>query len=399
MTGAARDRPEPRATRRRARRSAGCSAPELRWVLRRPRTLVMLGAVRADPGADRDRRRSRPPRRAGPRADRRDRRQRARPAGRRADPRAGAAAAAGRRRWRRRTRSPASPPHGTLRGLLLAPVGRLRLVGMKAFGVLVVAVARDRRDRGRRRAGRAWCVVGGADGSWSRCPAPPSGSARRWAGSRSSSPGRSGSSPRSARSRSPSRRSPSTRWSCSPRVLGGLIVFGVLERDPGAGLAAALPADLRLDGRGRRAARPAARSTVCVESTLRALCYLALGGGLTVVPDAAPRRLTPARGRMAAWPNSSTTPRSPTALDGLPGWTRDGDALVPHREAAVVPRGDRRWWTGSRSSPRRSDHHPDIDIRWRTLTFRCSTHSEGGITELDVALAAAISEQIDAAGS
>jgi ABC-2 type transport system permease protein len=29
---------------------------------------------------------------------------------------------------------------GTLRGLLLAPVGRLRLVGMKAFGVLVVAV-------------------------------------------------------------------------------------------------------------------------------------------------------------------------------------------------------------------------------------------------------------------
>jgi ABC-2 type transport system permease protein len=30
--------------------------------------------------------------------------------------------------------------HGTLRGLLLAPVGRLRLVGMKAFGVLLVAV-------------------------------------------------------------------------------------------------------------------------------------------------------------------------------------------------------------------------------------------------------------------
>jgi len=30
---------------------------------------------------------------------------------------------------------------GTLRGLLLAPVDRLRLVGMKAFGVLVVAVA------------------------------------------------------------------------------------------------------------------------------------------------------------------------------------------------------------------------------------------------------------------
>lgn len=30
--------------------------------------------------------------------------------------------------------------HGTLRGLLLAPVGRVRLVGIKAFGVLVLAV-------------------------------------------------------------------------------------------------------------------------------------------------------------------------------------------------------------------------------------------------------------------
>jgi 4a-hydroxytetrahydrobiopterin dehydratase len=26
------------------------------------------------------------------------------------------------------------------------------------------------------------------------------------------------------------------------------------------------------------------------------------------------------------------------------------------------------------------DHHPDIDIRWRTLTFRCVTHSAGGVT-------------------
>jgi 4a-hydroxytetrahydrobiopterin dehydratase len=44
------------------------------------------------------------------------------------------------------------------------------------------------------------------------------------------------------------------------------------------------------------------------------------------------------------------------------------------------------------------DHHPDIDIRWRNLTFRCSTHSEGGITDLDVALAGAITEQVVAAG-
>lgn len=42
----------------------------------------------------------------------------------------------------------------------------------------------------------------------------------------------------------------------------------------------------------------------------------------------------------------------------------------------------------------RANHHPDIDIRWRTVTFRCTTHSENGITAADVTLAAAIDEVI-----
>ena len=32
-------------------------------------------------------------------------------------------------------------------------------------------------------------------------------------------------------------------------------------------------------------------------------------------------------------------------------------------------------------------HHPDIDIRWRTVTFALVTHSEGGITDKDVEMA------------
>jgi 4a-hydroxytetrahydrobiopterin dehydratase len=36
------------------------------------------------------------------------------------------------------------------------------------------------------------------------------------------------------------------------------------------------------------------------------------------------------------------------------------------------------------------DHHPDIDIRWRTLTFHLSTHSAGGLTAKDVSLATEI---------
>ncbi len=38
----------------------------------------------------------------------------------------------------------------------------------------------------------------------------------------------------------------------------------------------------------------------------------------------------------------------------------------------------------------RADHHPDIDIRWRTVSFALVTHSEGGITDKDVQMAAEI---------
>jgi 4a-hydroxytetrahydrobiopterin dehydratase len=40
----------------------------------------------------------------------------------------------------------------------------------------------------------------------------------------------------------------------------------------------------------------------------------------------------------------------------------------------------------------RADHHPDIDIRWRTVTFALVTHSEGGITDKDVQMAAEIDQ-------
>lgn len=33
------------------------------------------------------------------------------------------------------------------------------------------------------------------------------------------------------------------------------------------------------------------------------------------------------------------------------------------------------------------DHHPDIDIRWRTVTFALVTHSAGGITRRDLEMA------------
>ncbi|BBZ08677.1 putative pterin-4-alpha-carbinolamine dehydratase [Mycolicibacterium doricum] len=42
-----------------------------------------------------------------------------------------------------------------------------------------------------------------------------------------------------------------------------------------------------------------------------------------------------------------------------------------------------------------ADHHPDIDIRWRTVTFALVTHSEGGITEKDLGMAREIDAIVD----
>ncbi len=36
------------------------------------------------------------------------------------------------------------------------------------------------------------------------------------------------------------------------------------------------------------------------------------------------------------------------------------------------------------------DHHPDIDIRWNRVTLVLSTHSAGGLTELDQDLASTV---------
>jgi 4a-hydroxytetrahydrobiopterin dehydratase len=37
-----------------------------------------------------------------------------------------------------------------------------------------------------------------------------------------------------------------------------------------------------------------------------------------------------------------------------------------------------------------ANHHPDIDIRWNKVRLALSTHSEGGLTRNDFALAAEI---------
>jgi len=75
------------------------------------------------------------------------------------------------------------------------------------------------------------------------------------------------------------------------------------------------------------------------------------------------------------------------ALTGeLGAWTREGDAICRSVQAATFPDGIALVQRVAEVAEE-LNHHPDIDIRWRTVTFRLSTHSEGGITEHDLTLA------------
>ena len=83
-----------------------------------------------------------------------------------------------------------------------------------------------------------------------------------------------------------------------------------------------------------------------------------------------------------------------TRLTALPGWTSGQGSIAKqftlptfHRAIAFVVQ------IGMLSDV--ADHHPDIDIRYNVVKVMLSTHSAGGVTEKDIALAT----QIETAGA
>lgn len=71
----------------------------------------------------------------------------------------------------------------------------------------------------------------------------------------------------------------------------------------------------------------------------------------------------------------------------LPQWRVEGGTLVREAQAPTFPEAID-WVVGIAAAAEEADHHPDIDIRWRTLRLALCTHSAGSrITDLDVALA------------
>ena len=84
------------------------------------------------------------------------------------------------------------------------------------------------------------------------------------------------------------------------------------------------------------------------------------------------------------------------ALERFPHWRREGDTISRSVDAPSFLEGIDLVVAVARAAEA-ADHHPDIDVRWRTVTFTLSTHSEGGLTEKDFALAGEIDDLVSRA--
>ena len=77
-------------------------------------------------------------------------------------------------------------------------------------------------------------------------------------------------------------------------------------------------------------------------------------------------------------------------LQELQDWRRDGITITAEFRckdfSAAIG-----FVVGIAMAAEKADHHPDIDIRWDTVTLRLSTHSSGGVTRRDLELASHIS--------
>lgn len=79
------------------------------------------------------------------------------------------------------------------------------------------------------------------------------------------------------------------------------------------------------------------------------------------------------------------------ALPDLNGWERSDGALRRSIEFPAFLEGVDAVGRVAELAEQK-DHHPDIDIRWRTVTFALVTHSAGGITDQDLEMAKAIDQ-------
>ena len=76
-------------------------------------------------------------------------------------------------------------------------------------------------------------------------------------------------------------------------------------------------------------------------------------------------------------------------LGGLDGWKRSGDAIVKEFDNGDF-KGSVEFVNKLTPAAEEMNHHPDLEISWKTVTVTITTHSEGGLTEGDFELASRI---------
>jgi 4a-hydroxytetrahydrobiopterin dehydratase len=90
-----------------------------------------------------------------------------------------------------------------------------------------------------------------------------------------------------------------------------------------------------------------------------------------------------------------TEPQITTELTTVPLWTRDEASSI----TTVTDRADFRdalLYLGAVAFlAERANHHPDVAINWNRVTLTLSTHSAGGLTANDFALARQIDQLIE----
>jgi 4a-hydroxytetrahydrobiopterin dehydratase len=72
-------------------------------------------------------------------------------------------------------------------------------------------------------------------------------------------------------------------------------------------------------------------------------------------------------------------------------WTAEGDVLTRHYEFREYGHG-LLFASGVGFLAERLNHHPDLEIGYRRVSVRLSTHDAGGLTAYDFALAAQIED-------
>ncbi len=77
-------------------------------------------------------------------------------------------------------------------------------------------------------------------------------------------------------------------------------------------------------------------------------------------------------------------------LAGATGWERAGNAIT--RTTTLGDFAHAMLYVAAVAHlAEAANHHPDISISWTTVTLTLSTHSAGGLTQADLALARQIS--------